>query len=245
VVSFKYSFEYYRGDPLYSKRTLSKGAAEGKAGTKADGAKGKPARTRDRGATEARLLDAGLHVFAAQGFDGATTRQIADAAQVNLQLITRYFGGKEGLLLAIMARHRELQLKSERGAHPPGAMTLQQELAEFLKAALGYSEDEGKFAKVTLGRALVDRVTAEGIKKVRTQARLPALRERLDVHRQRGALRDDVDLGLLADALVHLRFGLVAYGSLIFNLDRNYLDAMAGCIASVLARGLAPPDGRG
>ncbi|URK89167.1 CerR family C-terminal domain-containing protein (plasmid) [Rhizobium sp. RCAM05350] len=47
-----------------------------------------------------KLLAAALDVFGRCGFDGASTRQLADAAGVNLQAIPYYFSGKEGLYLA-------------------------------------------------------------------------------------------------------------------------------------------------
>ena len=43
------------------------------------------------------LLDAALDEFAAKGFAGARVQDIADRAGVNKQLISYYFGGKEGL----------------------------------------------------------------------------------------------------------------------------------------------------
>ena len=51
-------------------------------------------------ATHKKLLDASIGVFGRYGFDGASTRMLADAAGVNLQAITYYFGSKEGLYLA-------------------------------------------------------------------------------------------------------------------------------------------------
>ena len=39
-------------------------------------------------------------VFTAKGYDGAATREIADLAQVNVALISRYFGSKQGLFAA-------------------------------------------------------------------------------------------------------------------------------------------------
>jgi len=51
-------------------------------------------------ATREKLLAASIDVFGRQGFDGATTRALADAAGVNLQAIPYYFGGKEGLYIA-------------------------------------------------------------------------------------------------------------------------------------------------
>ncbi|MBB4188663.1 AcrR family transcriptional regulator [Sinorhizobium terangae] len=55
----------------------------------------------DRGdVTREKLLSASIDVFGRYGFDGATTRMLADKAGVNLQAIPYYFGGKEGLYIA-------------------------------------------------------------------------------------------------------------------------------------------------
>lgn len=55
----------------------------------------------DRGdATKEKLLSSSIDVFGRYGFDGASTRKLADAAGVNLQAIPYYFGGKEGLYIA-------------------------------------------------------------------------------------------------------------------------------------------------
>jgi AcrR family transcriptional regulator len=57
---------------------------------------------RDRGAeTRLRLLDAALDVFGRQGFEGATTRQIARDAGANLAAILYHFGSKEALHRAV------------------------------------------------------------------------------------------------------------------------------------------------
>ncbi|HYL57443.1 MAG TPA: CerR family C-terminal domain-containing protein [Candidatus Acidoferrales bacterium] len=60
-----------------------------------------------------RLVDAALEVFGAHGFDGASTRILAEKAGVNLAAIPYYFGGKEGLYRAtaeyiVEASNREL-----------------------------------------------------------------------------------------------------------------------------------------
>lgn len=51
-----------------------------------------------------RLVEAGVELFARYSFDGVSTRTLANHAQVNLAAIQYYFGGKEGLYLAV-ARH--------------------------------------------------------------------------------------------------------------------------------------------
>jgi AcrR family transcriptional regulator len=56
----------------------------------------------DRGAeTRARLIQAGLDVFGHQGFEAASTREIAKAANVNLAAILYHFGSKEALYRAV------------------------------------------------------------------------------------------------------------------------------------------------
>ncbi len=46
------------------------------------------------------LIDAGLRLFGAKGFAATSTREITQAAGVNIALIAYHFGGKEGLRLA-------------------------------------------------------------------------------------------------------------------------------------------------
>lgn len=54
-------------------------------------------RLRDPERTRARILEAAKAEFGAKGFAGARVSDIADRAGVNKQLISYYFGGKEGL----------------------------------------------------------------------------------------------------------------------------------------------------
>lgn len=56
-----------------------------------------PSRKRDAEATRAAIIEAAKLVFTDKGFDQAGTREIAEGAGVNVALINRYFGSKEGL----------------------------------------------------------------------------------------------------------------------------------------------------
>lgn len=68
-------------------------------------APGRPAeRSRDRGATETRILDAAQAILLASGPAGFGVNAVARAAGVDKQLIYRYFGGLDGLLAALGAR---------------------------------------------------------------------------------------------------------------------------------------------
>jgi AcrR family transcriptional regulator len=54
-------------------------------------------RKRDAQATRARILAAAMDRFARLGYESASLRDIAEEAGVDVALIGRYFGGKEGL----------------------------------------------------------------------------------------------------------------------------------------------------
>jgi len=49
-----------------------------------------------------KLLIAGLELFAMNGFDGTSTRQICEKAGVNISLIPYYFNNKEGLYNSVI-----------------------------------------------------------------------------------------------------------------------------------------------
>lgn len=52
--------------------------------------------------TRRRILERALELFAAHGYEGTSTRLIAESAGVNLPAIQYYFGNKEGLYRAIV-----------------------------------------------------------------------------------------------------------------------------------------------
>jgi TetR/AcrR family transcriptional regulator, regulator of cefoperazone and chloramphenicol sensitivity len=52
--------------------------------------------------TRLRILQTALRVFAAEGYDGASTRILAQRAKVNLPALQYYFGNKEGLYRAVI-----------------------------------------------------------------------------------------------------------------------------------------------
>lgn len=62
----------------------------------------KPVRRRDSVATRARIMRVATREFAAKGYEGAGTDEIADRAQINKRMIYHYFSSKELLYLAVL-----------------------------------------------------------------------------------------------------------------------------------------------
>jgi len=76
---------------------------------KANAASTEAARPKDAARTRERILVAARREFARVGFVGTKVRTIAAAADVSPNLITRYFGGKEGLFVAATEVHLKLE----------------------------------------------------------------------------------------------------------------------------------------
>jgi AcrR family transcriptional regulator len=68
--------------------------------------------------THARILDAAVRVCADKGLHGATTREIAEAAQVNEVTLFRHFGSKEKLIAALFTRAAQGQVEALSDAEP-------------------------------------------------------------------------------------------------------------------------------
>ena len=73
--------------------------------------------------TKEKLLEAAAKVFSQRGFGGATVKEIAEEAGVNVSLISYHFNGKEGLFRAILENFgRERLRDAEKILSPPESM---------------------------------------------------------------------------------------------------------------------------
>jgi AcrR family transcriptional regulator len=52
--------------------------------------------------TSALLIESGIALFGARGYDGVTTREVAHGARTNISSIKYHFGGKEALYRAVL-----------------------------------------------------------------------------------------------------------------------------------------------
>ncbi|MFI5365094.1 MAG: TetR/AcrR family transcriptional regulator, partial [Candidatus Binatia bacterium] len=69
--------------------------------------------------TKARILAAAEHVFAVKGFAGASTREIAARARVNISSLHYHWESKETLYFAVFQNIYDRILDLVRDAIPP------------------------------------------------------------------------------------------------------------------------------
>jgi AcrR family transcriptional regulator len=110
-------------------------------------------RRRDANATRAALLDAAAELFAERGYDRTTVRDIAGRAGVNQALLFRYFGSKEALYAAVVARAGRDRLAET----PPNEL-----FAGMLRGILDRQEGEGHSVQLML-RSSAEDVAAKAI----------------------------------------------------------------------------------
>lgn len=65
------------------------------------------------------LMNAAIKLFAQNGFDGVSVREIADEAKVNVSLVNYYFSGKEGLYKACLQEFGQSNVDAARRVLKP------------------------------------------------------------------------------------------------------------------------------
>ncbi|MFI4988250.1 MAG: CerR family C-terminal domain-containing protein [Alphaproteobacteria bacterium] len=122
--------------------------------------------------TRRRLVETATEIFAIHGYEGATTRMLAERAGVNLPAIQYYFGSKEGLYRAVSEHiiehiERHMSATAERvraalaGPAPPRREVLRlldAVLDVFAAMVLGEQHSESR--KLFIARAEVERMAA-------------------------------------------------------------------------------------
>jgi len=140
-------------------------------------------RQRDPERTKERILDAAVEVFSAKGYAGARVAEIADRAGVNKQLISYYFGGKQGLYKEIGHRWRT----REQEAYPTDLP-----LAEEVRLRVLDTADGNYGSKLLAWQGLTDTGTDDPDADERTerlQEEIAALQRRQDT----GEIDPDLD----------------------------------------------------
>jgi AcrR family transcriptional regulator len=167
-------------------------------------------RQRDAERSKQQLLDAAVIEFGARGFSGARVSEIAARAGVNKQLISYYFGGKQGLYQAVSERWRA----GESGLAEQ-ASTLGELVAAYARESLAHPD----LARLLI-RQGVDQDTSPGDEaeqSVRFQQVLSDIR-----HRQaNGELAADLDPAYVTLALFGMSAAPVTFPQIARALGLN------------------------
>ncbi|PJZ24670.1 AcrR family transcriptional regulator [Leptospira hartskeerlii] len=197
---------------------------------------------RDRKATETALMKAGIQVFAKKGYDAATTKDIAKAAGANEALIMRYFGGKKGLLEAILTRTDDLggsaTGKKEIEAKPE--LHLNEALVESITERCSDFKHYSDFMKVAVSRIILDPDVSRIIQsKIYTKA-LPEMIHELEKFKKGGEIDPKADLKSVAFGISSLTFALGFMAQVVYKIPESEIKATIKEMVRILQKGLKP-----
>lgn len=113
-----------------------------------------PKKTRSRDESVTRFLQSALHLFSKHGFDATTTKMIAADAQLNEALINRYFGGKDGLLKAVLENF--ITSKKEEHLHTPVGENLYEEIVFQMRMKMIVFKNHKEFVRLMINQKLLD-----------------------------------------------------------------------------------------
>jgi AcrR family transcriptional regulator len=188
--------------------------------------------------TRQRLLDAAFRVCSERGLHAATTREIADAAQVNEVTLFRHFGSKEKLISALFARSVAAQAESLTDSEPD-ANDLRLDLHRYARRY-----NEMLFANEALIRTIIaeTRRHPEQARQVICESVRP-MRERLieylSAAQKAGSVRTDLTLAPAIDSFTGMLLsGMLRRTGLAEYLDYSQEDFVATA-TDIFLRGIA------
>lgn len=193
-------------------------------------------RKRDREASKQAFMQAGLRVFSEHGYDAATTKAIAAEAGLNEQLITRYFGGKAGLLLEILASF--VDQERDGANHPPAAATVEEEILQFLRHRNGRLLELQDFFRAFLPMSLHDGSIRDRLRPILLRES-SVLRDCLAALQERGSIRRDADVEAASMIVGGLSFHISFLMRVNLDLSDEYFERIVSEFGRDMAAGLA------
>lgn len=205
-------------------------------------------RKRDRKATELALLNSASKLFAEKGYESTRTLDIAKDAGVNEALILRYFGGKEGLLMAIFKNEDFMQVMMQSQVHlckseqmgkllrHKSDLSTEELFKEFFSSSCDQMNLREPFMRIASSRALVDKEMAEVIFNKIIQNQTATMVERLKEYLvlQKISLKEE-DVEALAIILSSIDYSMNFMMDRVYKLDRKKIDAVLNFTSKALA----------
>lgn len=190
--------------------------------------------TRDREARKRAMIDAAIALFSDEGYDGVSTRAVAERAGCSETLLFRYFGGKRGLLLAICNQMSEWPYERLRADefNDPRAY-LEQQLLRMLQ----HVRENSAAIRIITATIVTDGELASEFER-RHDDEVDYVAGQLAHFQRTGAIAPDVDIRAIAAALEQVSFALGVFVQVVYGKPQAELDAIASALSGALSIGM-------
>ena len=193
--------------------------------------------------TRRRILETALALFAAEGFDSASTRAIAERAGVNLPAIQYYFGSKEGLYRAVL-EHAYDHIRTIESDLDLDSLSPDEALRHLAKVTFDYHNKHPEFVRLVMNENIHQGAHIGDLPNIKERNRtvIATLRKLIDRGVKSGHFRTDLD-----PIEVHMSISALAFYnvsnrytfSIIFGRDMTSPKAVASrreAVADIISR---------
>ena len=145
-----------------------------------------------------QIIEKAEELFATQGYEGTTVRDIADAAGVNLAMISYYFGSKEKLLEALFMERMNATKHRIEAVVNNQSLTPFQKIETLIDEYITRVEEKEAFYKIMLSEQVINKntVVMKLLKELKlTYARL--ISSVIEEGQKQKVFRKDVDIVLM------------------------------------------------
>ncbi len=175
-------------------------------------------RERRAAARKEQILDGAARVFAEKGFARATTKEIAEAADVSEGTIYNYFDSKEDVLIGIMTHLGEKELRTMQITPDLLERGLEQDLRDFYRGVLRARQDfvarNKAMLQAVLSEMIVNRDFAERYSRQLLMPGMDVFEKHIRARAKLGQIRA-VDVPLVSRFFSAMNLGLL--GLLLIN----------------------------
>ncbi|RYD57818.1 MAG: TetR/AcrR family transcriptional regulator [Sphingobacteriales bacterium] len=150
-----------------------------------------------------QILDVAERLFAEHGFDGASVRDIAKDADVNVAMISYYFGSKEKLLEALFIRRvSEIRLQIENTVQN-NALSPMDKIYQLVDTYIERMVNRQHFHKLVVREQMLRKESPVCMQIIETKKKNQELiRSIIKDGQNQGAFKNDVDVPLMMTTMI-------------------------------------------
>jgi AcrR family transcriptional regulator len=188
-----------------------------------------------------QILDAAIHLFARKGFSATGVREIAREANVNIAMISYYFGSKRGILEAALdmffQRYLEVAEQALDGDDPP-----EQKMRRFIRSVVMLMRNNNDLVRIAFTELPFDMPEIATFKAAHGR-KIAALFQNKLLSAMEGRLQRPIRLEIVGPALIgmlvaHFLLRPVLEGVFSTPFDEEFYDQYAEEITDLLFYGV-------
>jgi len=195
-------------------------------------------RVNDPAGTKRNIVEVATREFADKGFSGARVDEIAARTKTSKRMIYYYFGGKEGLYIAVLEEaYREI--RSVEAALDLEQKSPEEALRTLVAFTFDYQDAHPEFVRLVMNENILNGIYVSRSRAIQrlNMAVIDALRDLLARGQRDGAFRrdlDPIDLHMSVSALCFFNVANRPTFSTIFKRDMGSAKALAARRAQVV-----------